>query len=278
MASLRDDEDPRVLLGLDIDDEPAQRAAGRRAAPAAAAAAPPRRRLSVIGVIGEVLMTLGVVMMLFVGWKYWLNDRIAGSEQNQAGASLAQQLGEKQGEAGAPEPSYDPQLGIPVGAAPTETREEFAVLYVPAWGADYSRPIAHGTGYHEVLNTHVGHYEDSPMPGAVGNFAIAGHRLAYGASMQHIHELRVGDEIIVQTKEGYYTYVYRSGEYVQPSQVDVLNSVPRVPEGLGSDRILTLTSCNPFWSTEERIIAYAVFDSFRPAADGPPPALAGAAG
>lgn len=263
-----------MLLGFDVDDEPLT-----QASPPPRRATPPRRKVSVIGVIGEVFMTLGVIMMLFVGWKYWLNDRIVGSEQNQAGASLAQQLGEAPPpEPDAPAPQEAGQPGVvPVGVAPSEINEEFAVLYVPAWGSDYSRVIAQGTGYHEVLNEHVGHYVDSAMPGEVGNFAIAGHRLAYGASMQYIHELRVGDPIIVQTKEGYYTYVYRSGEYVQPSQVDVIGPVPRVPEAMSNDRILTLTSCNPFWSTAERIIAYAVFESFTPASQGPPPAMTGAA-
>lgn len=265
-------------LGLDrlMDDAadagnrpPRHRAEGRRAV----AATKPRPKITVIGVTGELLLTMGVIMMLFVGWKYWLNDIIVGNEQNQAGAALTSRL-EEQAEAGT-STAVD-ETGIPVRPQPTETNERFAVLYVPAWGADYSRPIAQGVDYHDVLDENLGHYPQSDMPGAVGNFVVAGHRLAYGASMQNIHKLQVGDEIIVETGDGWYTYIYRSGEYVAPTQVDILGDVPRVPDAIGSDRLLTLQSCNPFWSTAERIIAYAVFDSFTPRVDGPPESIAAA--
>lgn len=233
----------------------------------------PKRKLSVVGVSGEVLMTLGVIMLLFVGWKYWLNDLIVGDEQNQAGQELSQVLAEG-GEEATTVTTTDPAIGIPISSAPTVTNERFAILYVPTWGADYARPIAQGIEQHEVLDHNIGHYPDSQMPGEVGNFAIAGHRLAYGASMQKIHELQLGDELVVETADGWYTYSYRSGEYVAPTQVDVLGSVPRYPEQAGTDRLMMIMSCNPFWSTAERIIGYAVFDSFTPRADGPPESIA----
>jgi len=223
--------------------------------------------VTVIGVIGELLMTFGVIMLLFVGWKYWLNDIVVGHEQNKSGAALAQQLAEQ-----TPNSEVD-EGGIPVGVAPTQTNEQFATLYVPAWGADYSRPIAQGIEQHEVLDHNLGHYPSTPMPGAVGNFAIAGHRMAYGASMQKLGDLKVGDEIVVETADGWYTYRYRSGEYVQPTQVDILASVPRHADIAGGERLMTLMTCNPVWSTAERMIAYAVFDRFTPRADGPPESI-----
>ena len=39
-------------------------------------------------------------------------------------------------------------------------------------------------------------------------------------------------------------------------------------------RYLTLTSCAPKFNVLERIIAYAVFEDFTPAASGPPASLA----
>lgn len=231
----------------------------------AGSSAPKRRpRVTVVGVLGETLMTFGVIMLLFVGWKYWLNDLIVGHQQNQASSSLSSELAAQQGatqvDAG----------GVVIGQAPAIDNTRFAILYVPAFGPEYMRPIAEGTGYSEVLDENIGHYTDTAMPGEVGNFAIAGHRLAYGAPMQKIHELKVGDPIIVETSAGWYTYIFRSGEYVQPTQVDVLDDVPRMPEAEGGDRIMTLMSCNPYWSTAERIIAYATFDSFTPRSAGAP--------
>lgn len=212
-------------------------------------------------------MTFGVVMLLFVGWKYWLNDLVQGNQQNQASSMLSDQLADAAGGA-----QVD-AAGVPIGQAPVLNAERFAILYVPAFGPEYMRPIAQGVGYNDVLNEGIGHYPDSAMPGEVGNFAIAGHRLAHGASMQRIHELKLGDEIVVETAAGWYTYAYRSGEYVQPTQVEILDDLPHAGNVSTSDRIITLQSCNPYWSTAERIIAYGVLDHFTPRSDGPPESI-----
>lgn len=212
-------------------------------------------------------MTFGVIMLLFVGWKYWLNDLVLGHQQNASSSSLSEELASRGGTT-----QVDAE-GVPIGEAPALDAERFAILYVPAFGADYMRPIAEGTSYTEVLDENIGHYPGSAMPGQVGNFAIAGHRLAHGASMQRIHELRLGDEIIVETAAGWYTYVFRSGEYVQPTEVQILDDLPHRGNGASSDRIITMQSCNPFWSTAERIIAYGVFERFTPRAEGAPESI-----
>ena len=59
-----------------------------------------------------------------------------------------------------------------------------------------------------------------------------------------------------------------------PTGVDVLAAVPQNPEAAPTDRILTLTSCNPKTTAAERIIAYSIFDTWYPRAGGPPPELA----
>src|SRR5690606_5974127 len=90
-----------------------------------------------------------------------------------------------------------------------------------------------------------------------------------------IGELRVGDKIIIRTQDAYYTYVFRNMEYVWPSDVDVLNPLPRVSDAIEvTDRILTMTSCNPRYSRAERIIAYSVLESWQPAEAGPPAEIA----
>ena len=118
----------------------------------------------------------------------------------------------------------------------------FAVLYVPRFGADYHRTIAEGTG-RDVLNSNqlgiIGHYEETQMPGEVGNFAVAAHRSAFRGGMHLINELQLGDAIYVQTIDGYYTYRYRDTEYVAPSQVQVLASLPNNPDATPVDRIIT---------------------------------------
>jgi sortase A len=148
-------------------------------------------------------------------------------------------------------------------------------MLIPRFGADYYRPIAEGTGTAEVLNKgEIGHYPSSQMPGAVGNFAVAAHRTSYGKPFNQINSLDVGDHIYVETADGWYLYVFRNLEYVRPTGVGVIAPVPQNDGATPTDRIMTMTSCNPLFSSAERIIAYSVFDRFFPRADGAPEEIA----
>jgi len=232
----------------------------------------PRHRVSVVGVIGEVLITAGVFVLLFLGWQLWLQDILVGGQQQHA----AQALTQKWQEAAPRSPekvSTDP--GTPIVMTAPSNATPFATLYVPRWGATWTRTIAQGVGTTDVLNKiGVGHYPGTQMPGAVGNFAIAAHRHAYGGGFEYLHELHVGDHVYIGTADGWYEYTFRDIEYVKPTQVNVLQPVPMQPGAIPTDRILTMTTCNPFFSTRERMIGYALFDTWYPIADGPPAEIA----
>lgn len=263
--------------GPEAEPAPASRRARRLAERAERPARPPQR-LTVTGVLGELLITAGVVVMLFLGWYIWLNDILAGNEQQQAAEVVQEELQERweRGEAETPRETVDP--GEPVVAAPAEAGEVFGTLIVPRFGADYVRPIAGGVDLRTVLNNRqigVGHYLETQMPGEVGNFAIAAHRTTYGAPFADIGELQFGDKIYVETADGWYQYSFRGLEYVWPTRIEVLEPVPQAPDIEPTDRILTMTSCNPRFSSAERIIAYAVMETWYPRAGGPPAELAG---
>jgi sortase A len=165
-----------------------------------------------------------------------------------------------------------------VGPASYTNGEAFAVMYVPRFGDGSQRRIAEGTGL-DVLNSSelgVGHYPGTQMPGQVGNFAIASHRSAYGGGMHEIEQLQLGDAIYIQTQDGWYTYRFRDLEFVTPETVAVLAPVPHHPELQAGDRFITLTSCNPLYSTAERIVAYGVLESWQPTSVGPPTEIAAA--
>lgn len=241
--------------------------------------------MTVFGVLGELLITAGVLVFLFLGWQLWWNDMVMAGEQSKAATEISQRWIEKD-HSTRPTPSAaatetpaatEPvSYGDPVVAGAPGNGEAFAVLYIPRYGADYHRAIAEGTG-HDVLNSTrlgIGHYEGTQMPGEVGNFVVAAHRSAYGGGMHLINELQLGDAIYVQTADGYYTYRFRDLQYVKPTAVEVLAPVPNQPELSATDRIITLTSCNPLLSTAERIIAYGVFESWQPTSAGPPEGLA----
>ncbi len=50
----------------------------------------PRPRLSIVGILGELLITAGVVVLLFLGWQVWLNDIIVGTQQNDQAHELSE--------------------------------------------------------------------------------------------------------------------------------------------------------------------------------------------
>jgi sortase A len=234
--------------------------------------APKRRRVSVVGVLGELLITGGVFVLLFLGWQLWLNDIIQGGQESQEANKLSQSWSGtatpvKPGKVGPGDPIVE--------KAPTKEATKFAVIYVPRFGKGWERPIAQGVGVADVLDAiGVGHYPGTAMPGQVGNFAIAAHRHAYGGGFENLHLLHVGDHVYIGTKDGWYEYTFRNIQYVQPSQVNVLQPVPMEPGVAPTDRLITMTTCNPFFSTAERMIAYGEYVTWYPRADGPPAEIA----
>lgn len=240
------------------------------------AARRPRRRVSVVGVLGELFITAGVVMLLYVAWQLWIGDIIYGAERNAQGTELSQQW--EQTDPQPPSLATDPTTGQevfvpPVIAEPADA-EVFGVMRVPRWGDDYAMPMAGGVSRPRTLDPiGIGHYPGTEMPGEVGNFALAGHRTTFGKPFADIASLRVGDAIVVETEEGWFTYRFRTLEYVQPDEVDVLLDVPQAPDVPANERYITLTTCSPRYSLAERIVAYGIFESFQPRAEGEPASL-----
>lgn len=209
---------------------------------------------------------------MFLVWQLWLNDAVLRAAQDSEAAALSEAWAnsiEVPGEIPDPVDPVDPVVMPTPGDA-----EVFGVLRVPRFGTGYAAQLAGGVSASRTLNPiGLGHYPDTQMPGELGNFAVAGHRNTHGKPLNLIGELQVGDAIVVEVPEGWYTYRFRTLEYVKPSGVGVLEPVPQTDGVEASDSIITLTSCNPAFSTAERIIAYGAFDSWTPRAAGPPASL-----
>jgi len=239
-----------------------------------------RAAFGVVGVIGELLLTAGALVFLYLGWEMFINNAIQGSAQTQQALALSRDW--EAGYSAAPLSVDVPKseqttaaTDIPVYSGTPSNAQTFATLIIPRFGADWSRPIAEGIGVEDVLDViGPGHYPGTAMPGQIGNFAIAGHRTTYGAPFFKIDQLNVGDSIYVETQDGWYRYVFRSHETVYPDGVSVLDAVPQMPGAAPTDRIMTMTACNPIYSATERYIAYSVLDSFTPRSDGPPSEIA----
>lgn len=224
----------------------------------------------IVTVIGELMLTAGVLVLLFIGWKMWVNDSSIDRSQERAAAGISQGWQQEatpgtggQATATPGDPSIHP-----------EGNDIFGVLYIQRLGDQWQRPIARGVEKKPVLD-HIGFgwYPDTNMPGQVGNFAVAAHRGGQGSSLRYVDSLTVGDKMVVETKDGWYTYTYRNTEYVMDVDVNVLNPVPQSTVQ-ATDRLLTVTSCNPYpFTNGERIISYGVLDSFQPRSAGVPASL-----
>ncbi len=226
--------------------------------------------------LGELLLTAGVLVLLFASWQMWIGDIIIGAQNNAAGAELSEQW--SNAPAVAPPPAVEQDGAVvyepPILEHPADA-EIFANMHIPRFGDDYNVNIAGGTSRARTLDKiGIGLYEQSKMPGEVGNFSLAGHRTTWGRPFNKIDKLKLNDAIVVETPEGWYTYRFRTLEYVTPTQVDVLLDVPQMPELDTGERYITLTACSPLYSLAERIVAYGVFESFQPRAEGPPASLA----
>jgi len=222
-----------------------------------------------IQVAGELLLSAGVVLLLFVAWQLWWTNVASDARQREVVKDFARGAADGNGPAPAtPKPAVGPEPAV--GAT-------IGILYVPRFGAGYTRPIVQGTTPAVLDTLGIGHYQGTAMPGAAGNFAVAGHRQTHGAVLDNIDALVPGDRIYVQTREGYYVYVFRNSQTVLPSRTDVLLPVPTQPGAAPTESYLTMTSCYPRFGSQERFVAYALLERGQPVSAGPPAAIAQAA-
>lgn len=243
------------------------------------------RGAAAVGVLGEIMITLGVLLGLFVAWQLWWTDVVADRAQAQVVEDLGWQTPatvDPAAPVAPPVPAVpvdpaDPAQEVPVAEVPGEGTT-FAVLYVPRWGEDYQRPMSEGVSRREVLDVlGIGHYPGTAMPGEVGNFAVAGHRTTYGKPFHRVEELRTGDPLVVRTEDTWYVYRVTSTSIVSPRAVDVIAPVPGEPGAVPTVATMTMTTCHPLYSARERFIVHAELDHWNAVADGSPAELSGGA-
>ena len=216
----------------------------------------------VFGGLGDILVTAGLVLLLFVAWQLWWTDVEANRAQDGTVQALARDFGAKGGTAPTAAPNEKPK--------PVKFGEAFAIVRIPRLGAEYARPLLEGTDY-ETLKEGLGRYEGAAEPGAMGNLAIAGHRTTYGRPLHDIDRLRKGDKVIVETRTGYSVYAVDSHEIVPPTAVEVLAPVPNKPGAAPNGAWLTMTACHPKYSAAERYILFAKLVRTYPREQGLPP-------
>lgn len=243
---------------------------------------PPRRTAGdrVRGAVrgfGELLITLGMVVLLFVLYEVYVTDWISAGKQREATAALEDRW-------------TNPRTALD---RPLEG-DGIAKLHVPAFGPDFAFTVLQGTGQ-DILAVGPGHYVDTALPGQPGNFAVAGHRVGKGAPFNDVDLLGSCDALVVETRTEWFVYRvlplqgeaagWATGkgteercrgvaplaepypevpgkEIVLPSQDEVIAPVPGAPGVVlpaeQQARLITLTTCHPKFSARQRLIAHGV--------------------
>lgn len=209
-----------------------------------------RRRRSGWLWLGCGLVVAGLVIVGYVAWQLIGTNLVSERRQaelveqlqDQWGASPGQELGRAEA----------PALG-----------EAGALVRVPRFGDDYVVPVLEGVGEDE-LSRGFGHFEGSADPGAVGNYALAAHRVTHGEPLRDMPSLRPGDTVLVETRDAVYTYEIDTDPnqlVVGMDELWVLGTQPVNPRTTGVQpgagrRLVTLVTCAELFHTDDRMVAF----------------------
>ncbi|MBQ0904327.1 class E sortase [Micromonospora sp. U21] len=217
-----------------------------------------------IRVSGEVLITFGLVVLLFAGYEVWGKSAIVDAHQNDLSQQLAQAWGPTD------DPTVAPSATPSVKPSPPVRGKPIAGLHIPK--LDKNWVVVEGVTQADIRYA-PGHYPTSALPGQVGNFSVAGHRNR--ATFWRLDELDDGDAIVVEGKTDWYVYRVSQSRIVKPTQVEVVAPVPGEPDKKPTKRMLTLTTCNPKFDNYQRLIIHAELDRTQPKSAGRPTELGG---
>ena len=194
-----------------------------------------------LDLIGKTLISAGVLLLLFVAYQLWGT----GLAENQAQNKLKSQF------------VTSTTVTTPATDAPTTTtlppppKKGDVVAQIIIEKINVDKFVIAGVGYKE-LEKGPGLFAGSPLPGQLGNVAIAGHRTTFGAPFGRVNELAEGDRIVMKTSRGEFVYLVTGAPtIVKATDVDVIRTVDP------TRAILTLVTCHPKWTSENRMIISA---------------------
>ncbi|MYW68922.1 class E sortase [Streptomyces sp. SID8379] len=224
----------------------------------------------VVRTFSELCITVGAVIVLFVVYVLFWTGVKADSAMDHQIDDLQDQWAKRP--VASAQPSRPDATSPPQPTAYRNGRP-FAVMYVPRLGFTWNKPVLENTNV-ATLKKGLGHYSGTAQLGQKGNFAVAGHRRTYGDPFKDFPKLRPGDDVVLTDGTTWFTYVIDTKPYkTLPSDVAVIDPVPRKSGYREPGRYLTLTTCEPEWGHSHRLIVWAHLDSTQPVEAGKPKAL-----
>ncbi|MBY8870064.1 MULTISPECIES: class E sortase [Streptomyces] len=209
----------------------------------------PRRRRGrlalAVSVLGELLITAGLVLGLFVVYSLWWTNVIADRKADRQGDRIRDQWAHS----------------APGGPGALDTRDGIGFLHVPA--LRNGEVLVKKGASTDVLNDGVaGYYTDPvkatlPTTGKDGNFSLAAHRDGHGAKFHNIDKIEKGDPIVFETRDKWYVYkVYDILPETSKFNVDVLSQVPKESGVTKPGHYITLTTCTPVYTSRYRYVVW----------------------
>ena len=218
-----------------------------------------------VGIVGEVFVTLGVLLLLLCVYQLWWTNVESARATDVVRNEISNDWGST--------PAVVAKGSKPVSIARPASGKGFAFLYIPRIADKVWRlPVIQGTTL-DVLAEGAGHYASTALPGQIGNFALAAHRATHNEPFRDIDALKTGDKVYVETKSGWYTDVLDRYKIVQPTDTWVIEPVPGKSNSTPTTALITLTTCNPRWASYERWIWWGHLTNATPKAEGPPDAI-----
>jgi sortase A len=204
---------------------------------------------------GELLITLGLMFLLFAAYEIWGVTAAINAHQN----TLDHQFDQVWGGAPKVTPSADPSTPPAPAAPPAPDGSAIGRLYLPKLGLHWV--VVEGVTLHD-LHFGPGHYPGTAMAGQIGNFSVAGHR-SLGVFWD-LDRIQPGDIVVVETPTNWYVYRVFQNEIVTPHSVEVVAPVPDHPGQTPTVADLTLTTCNPKFHNYQRMAVHAQLESSSP--------------
>jgi sortase A len=211
--------------------------------------------------LGQVLITAGVVVLLFCVYELQITNLYTEQQQHHLNQTLTREW------AAAPIPK-GPQL------AAYDEGKGIARLYLPSIGKSQVHVVVEGVS-HEDLKKGPGHYPGTARPGQIGNMVVSGHRTTYGAPFNRLDELHDGDAVVLETQAFFYTYRVTGTTIVSPDALGETDPVPNEPGVKPTKAVLTLTTCNPKYSARTRMVVRGLLESTVPKGPGVVPRALG---
>lgn len=200
--------------------------------------------------IGYTFILTGAIALILTGFQFYRMN-IQSDELLEEVKTMLAEAKNDYGEGGNPAEITDSSEeentnGDAIHEEPITEGKLIGVLRIPAIDLEVS--IAEGTNPQE-LKSGVGHEPGSSLPGEGRQVFLAGHN---DSTFRRAGELKKGDALVIETRQGTFTYYMYKHDIVHESETDVITP--------GDSETLVLMTCYPFtgWgSPTERYLIYA---------------------